>query len=142
MLVIFSSVDYSDLEMTFSDKRINLICSILKWFYLVGAIFSITAFVIIYLTIHQVMVEGIIGFLVPMGIFLGLRKRNPLIVPVIVLFGMFGLILNLLSSPKNILEVIAKVFGMFLSLFLIYFFTRKEVRKYFNVKGIPFFSAW
>jgi hypothetical protein len=78
-------------------------------------------------------------------IYIGLRMRKKWLTPLVLIISALGLLnmsLYILTPAQDELSVLRKVFGMMLAIFfayLIYFFSRREVKTYFGAKESIFF---
>lgn len=130
--------------LSFSEKSIQRIVSILKWYYfvlvcLVGYILlvgSLTGFIL------QQLVNNSLIFLVFLAIFLGLNKRKSWVIIIIVVTSALTF-WEAFSTPvpsQNRLSPAAleliRVIHLLINAFNLYFFTRKEVRKYFKATDV------
>ena len=73
------------------------------------------------------------------ALIFGFQKKKPWIVPIMILVSSFGILGNFLYSPANSFWLGVKILGFIFGIFWLYFFTRKEVRAYFNAKGVWLF---
>lgn len=126
--------------MTFSEKSIKTIVNFLRWFYLLIAIAEIFLLIGNYFLNGKFSIELVIGILVATTFFIGLRSRKPWVIPLLLIFSSITLFSQIFTSVGNGTFLITKLIGIFLSLFLIYFSSKKEVRAYFGTKGIFLFS--
>lgn len=89
--------------------------------------------------------SGLLGALIYFSIYLGLRMRKKWLTPLVLVISALGLLnmsLFILTPAQDELSVLMKVFGMMLAIFfayLIYFFSRREVKMYFGTKESVFF---
>ena len=78
-------------------------------------------------------------------LFLGLKYRKKWVVPFVLLvsaFGVFRMLLFILSPVESWQFILAKIFGLLGILFYGYqlrFFTKPEVRKFFQSEGLVIF---
>jgi len=136
--------------MKFSEKNIRIVVNVLKWFYLVFIILtSITTIAFILLLLngppknvshYYSLITGILLLLTCIALYFGLKKRCQWIVPVMVILTSLNIVILIFSSPKDLPHVIATIIGMCIAGFEFYFFTTKEVRKYFKTKGFYLFG--
>jgi|GEM_PF-4006334 len=94
-----------------TDKSIGITVKILEYYYLI----SVVVFI------------------------LGLKKRYGWVIPVIVVLNVFSLIQDLYTQTVSSEGAIIRLFHFIFGLFLIYFFTQKEVRNFFQSKGSTIF---
>lgn len=136
--------------MKFSEKNIKIVVNVLRWFYLVFIILtSLTTLAFILLLLngppkneshYYSFITGILLLLTCTAIYFGLKNRRQWIVPVMVILSSLNIVLLIFSFPKDLLHVIATIIGMCIAGSELYFFTKKEVRKYFNTKGFYLFG--
>lgn len=137
--------------MKFSEKNIKFIISLLKGFYLTFTIIlAILLIAAIFLTLILnknlsgspliTLAEVLIAVMLGSAIYLGLKNKKPWVISIIVFSASISLLPQLLYNTTSITNLIFKVFGLVLSIFEIYFFTRKEVRQYFGTKRIFLFG--
>jgi hypothetical protein len=78
--------------------------------------------------------------------YFGLRLRRPWVVHLILILSAFGLVNTLLSAtelPSNFAILLIKALGFlfgFLCAYQMVFFSRKEVKVFFNDKGLTLFG--
>lgn len=126
--------------MNFSDKNIRKVVSVLKGFYLFIMVILIILTSFLYLYGGRFRMEALIGIVFTGVVYIGLKNKQPWVISVIVYSASLGLISQLINSPNNTIKLAAKILGSALTIFEIYFFTRKEVKKYFGVKSIFLFG--
>ncbi|OGD86684.1 hypothetical protein A2870_04790 [Candidatus Curtissbacteria bacterium RIFCSPHIGHO2_01_FULL_41_11] len=126
--------------MTFSEKNIKTIVNFLKWFYLLIAIAEIFLLIGNYFLNARFSIELVMGILLAISFFIGLRARKPWVIPLLLIVSSIALFSQIFTSVVTETFLIAKVVGIGISLFLIYFCTKKEVRAYFGTKGLFLFS--
>jgi len=130
--------------LSFSEKNIHRIVSILKWYYFV--LVCLEGFIIFgrLLTGYplQQLVNHSLFSLIPLAIFLGLNKRKSWVIIIIVVYSALSFLMAFflpVPSPSRLdpfeFELIT-VIGLLINAFNLYFFTRKEVRKYFKATDI------
>lgn len=120
----------------FSENTIKKIASVLKYIYLFGFVIGALGMIVF---IPQKLVSPILIIFPVISVvqYYGLHKRKSWIVPTIVILTSIGLVrARFFSFPQTTDVVIARFLGVGFAAFEIYFFTRKEVRKCFNAKGI------
>ena len=89
--------------------------------------------------------EEILIFFINLTLYLGLRFRKKWVVPFALLisaFGVFTTLLFILSPAESSQLILAKIFGVLFLLFYGYqlrFFTKPEVRKFFQSEGLVVF---
>jgi hypothetical protein len=113
--------------------------SILKKIYLLIVIILALLVIADYFLNGLLQAAGILGTLLFFSYYIGLKNKQPWVIPVIVLTASLGLIGELLTDTTNVAALVVKLFVVAFSCFEIYFFTRKEVQNYFGVKGIFLF---
>lgn len=123
----------------FSPKRIRVIISILKYFYLMITILTIIS-ILFDLTIGKFKINNLTTVLLGSVIYLGLKNKYRWIIPVITIISALVIIANLSFRPNNFPDIVVKLFVFGLNIFNLYFFTRKEVKKYFKSKGFFLYS--
>lgn len=131
--------------MKFSDKNIKLIVSILKFLYSVLLVIIILLLSISFILgivdrININLFNEVVYLLINTAYVVGLNYRKPWLIPIILFFSTFGIIGTIVFKPLDSIELVVKILSFALGAFQIYFFTRKEVRKYFGVKGLFLFS--
>ena len=128
--------------LSFSEKNIQRIVTILKWYYFVfvclGSFVLLGGLLIGYKLPQLFNIAGI--FLLPLLIYLGIKKRNNWVIVVIVIQSAVNILyaffrpVPLQNTLGPVAGILIKITSMVFDVFQIYFFTRKEVRKYFNAK--------
>ena len=89
--------------------------------------------------------KDILMFSIYLILYLGLRYRQKWVVPFALLisaFGVFRMLLFILSPIESLQFILAKIFGVLLIMFFGYqllFFSKGEVRKYFQSEGTVLF---
>jgi len=126
--------------MISSEKQVKSVVTFLSWFYLLSGIVLALLLIANFLLSNNFLTASFIGLLVPFSLFIGLKYRKPWLVPLIILVSSITLLSLVFTLVHNATFIVAKLVGMVLSLFELYFFTKKEVRNYFGTKGIFFFS--
>ena len=126
--------------MVFPEKHIRIIVSLLQKFYLILTLGILLTTPVIFIVKGVFSATDFISIFIGATIYLGLKMRKFWIVPVKVILSSLGLISVLFYQPKNVLLLVIKLFIIALTSFEIYFFTRKEVRKYFKAKGLFLFG--
>lgn len=144
--------------MKFSDKQIQIIVSIFKWLFLIGAIlvvFSEVSFLIFLKNhaINDLVIKnfGTIGFIYPilgacyaLVVFYGLGHKKAWIIPAILIVETFELLIFLYQtygtyqlsiinelSPSTFFYT-SRIIQLASFLFIIYFFSKSEVHDYFK----------
>jgi hypothetical protein len=132
--------------MRFSNNNIRGVVSVFAWLFLGIGILDILALVINFFITKDLQIDRLFWPLINIAIGLGLKKRKPSMPTLLVMWGGigvfvygFGLYSSLLNLEENLDYMIYNSFAFGLSVFAIYFFSRKEVRKYFNAKGVTLF---
>lgn len=131
--------------MAFSEKSIHKIVSILKWYYFVFVClggFALLAGLFVGYKLPQLFhISGI--FLIPSLIYLGLKKRKSWVIILVVVQCVLNIAFAFFTTgvtPQNSLGPVAgtliKITGVVMAVFQLYFFTRKEVRKYFKATDV------
>jgi len=123
----------------FSEKQIRIIVTVVKSLYLFIFLLAVAILFLSFVhSLERFMSQIFLGLpaVVSGTIFFGLHKRKAWIIPIIVLVSAFSLVTGFLSFPDTLSAIIGKWFGIFWAMFMLYFFTRKEVREYFGAKGI------
>src|SRR5438552_2435662 len=115
--------------LSFSETNIQRIVTILKWFYFVfvclGGFVLLGGLLVGYKLPQLFNIAGI--FLVPLLIFLGLKKRNHWVIILIVVESAFSIIyaffrpVPLQNTLGPVAGLLIKLFGMLISVFEIYF---------------------
>lgn len=128
--------------MAFSKERIHLIVNLLKWYNLFLILASLILFIIALLFLSKHIINRHLEILifntfssifVSLTFFIGLHKRRLWAIPTIIVLSFFNIVALLFLSNLTIwTHHIARIFYLCLSLFQIYFFTRKEVQQYFG----------
>ena len=89
--------------------------------------------------------ESLIALLVYITIYIGLRKKNKWVVPLILIgsaCSLFWIFLRIFTPADNIAMIVSKLIDVILLFFFIYqisFFRKKEVKSYFSTSGVEFF---
>ncbi len=125
--------------MKFSEKQIISIVAIFKYLNLSMIILAILL-TFLSLVINKFSLSILFALVPAAAFYSGFKYRQPWIIPVMILLGSFGTISYLFLGANGTLQVIVKNLALFVSLFQLYFFSRKEVRKYFRSRGIYLFS--
>jgi hypothetical protein len=127
--------------MSFSEKSIRTTIFALKWFHLLVACVTALIILILLLVRHVPFSLGtaLLIFLQSSAIFFGLHKRRPWVIILIVASSIIGTTNSFFYNPNTSIQVVAKLVGIWLNIFHLYFFSRKEVRKYFDMKGVIIF---
>lgn len=129
------------LVMRFSLNKIKTVVNVVKWFYLVGAVIEIFLIAIVFLIGNGLRIDAIIGTIVSIILYFGLKNKKSWVVPTILILSSLSFVGQLIYIPAvNITFLVLKIIVSLISIFLIYFFSRKEVREYFNSKGLYLFS--
>lgn len=133
--------------MVFSQKLISTLIFILKLIYLLPPFLLIASLVLLILLrfplsllSEQIQLSDFLGVLIVLSFSYGLHRRKSWVVPLIVYLNGLCILGLFLTQPNNLLETVAKFLGLIFLAFGIFFFTRKEVKKYFNVKSLMLFS--
>ena len=133
--------------MPFSEKQITTIINVLKKIYLALlslAVFGTISVLSLYVISRDLLLHHLLTFsvssIVTALLLQGLKTRKSWIAPTIVFLSVFTAIGSLLTSPADLLQSFARIFGFALAAFQIYFFSRKEVRKYFGTQGTVLFT--
>ena len=137
--------------MSFSDKKIKTIVLLLQRFYFIVFILLVSLFLLLVFLlitgnfqsrqpILPMFIQSIPTYIICGVFYFGLKNKRYWIIPVAMLSNTYGLLSILFSSPKNLLYLIVKIFTLSLTVFELYFFSRKEVRKYFKSKGLFLFG--
>jgi hypothetical protein len=128
--------------MVLSQRRIHAVVTALKWYYFMLAFsmaFALLASILIG-NLKLYLLNILLTLLVSAVIFLGLQTRKPWIVPLIIILSAMSIArFFLLHSPLTGVLTIARVIGLWISVFELFFFTRKNVKSYFKVRKIPIF---
>ncbi|MBI4132801.1 MAG: hypothetical protein HY473_01775 [Candidatus Sungbacteria bacterium] len=74
-------------------------------------------------------------------VYFGLMQRRPWVAPLMLILLSFAFIQVVLLKPSTTSGIAGKFVGIIINLFWFYFFTKKEVRSYFNTKGIWLFGV-
>ena len=89
--------------------------------------------------------EDILRFVIQLTLYLGLKYRKKWVVPFVLLMSVSSIIialLGILSPAESWQFILAKIFGVLFLLFYGYqlrFFTKAEVRKFFQSEGTVLF---
>ncbi len=137
--------------MKLSEKNIKTVVNVLKYLYLVTSIVLLLLILaIIYLLNFGSpaktpsplisIIFQIPGLIMCFAFYWGLKTKQPWLVPIMVVLNSLHLVYLMLTFPQDIIHVIAKIIGLCLAAFNIYFFTTKEVKKYFKSKGLYLFG--
>jgi len=131
-------------SMRFNQKQIGLILTAVKSLYLFIFVLAVAILLLSFMVDVERFMAGFLSFgltaLISGSVFFGLHKRKAWVIPTIVLLSVFGLIGGFFSFPETVVVLAGKWFGIIWAIFMLYFFTRKEVREYFGSKGIFVFS--
>ena len=130
--------------MHFNQKQIRVIVTVAKSVYLFVFVLAMAILLLSFMIDVERFLAAFLSFgltaLIAGSVFFGLHKRKTWVIPTIVLLSIFGLIGGFLSFPDTLLTLAGKWIGIIWAIFMLYFFTRKEVREYFGSKGIFVFS--
>lgn len=125
--------------MKFSEKQVSFVVSIFKFFNLFIIVLAILV-IPLSILINRFSMSIVLALIPALAFYIGLKYRQPWIIPVMILIGSFGTINFFFSNADTTLGALKKYIGLVMSLFQLYFFSRKEVRKYFRSRGIYLFS--
>lgn len=126
--------------MRFSEKQIRVIVGFLKWFYIITAIVILVGAISGYFLNHNLEFGFIFAILISGIFYIGLRNKKSWIIPLMLFLNAIGVVSFFFIRTESVIEIIAKFFGVAINVFLIYFFSRKEVKEYFNSKGFFLFT--
>ena len=127
-------------------ERVNVICKRIQKFYLLLMCLGIISLVsripdIKDSILRRDWLESAITLIVFICIYIGLRTRAKWIVPLILLFSAYGLFsayINGIQPAENVTDLVHKCVEVLYIIFYTYqfiFFTKKEVKLFFNVRG-------
>jgi hypothetical protein len=122
-------------------NRLKIVFLVLTFIFIAGSIRNVAKLSKGYWTSLLRMMAA----LIPFFIYLGLRMRKKWLTPLVLMISALGLLnvsLNILTPAQDELSVLMKVFRMMFAIFfayLIYFFSRREVKMYFGAKESIFF---
>lgn len=120
-----------------TEKRINIIFSVFKYFYIISAAFLLLAALTYVLVGRGTTALGIVpSAAVASVIAYGIYKRRSWVVIVITLLAAFGIASNALRLPS---ETITSLIFIVILVFEIYFFNRKDVKAKLGAKGKTLF---
>ena len=120
---------------------------IFKVFYLVSGIIGIIGFlsnIILYIVLNRLnpvaTLVSVIGAIVSLGIYAGLRRREPwipwVIVIVTLLTLLYSLYVNAAIPGRDKFFIILRALLWVWDVFTIYFFSRVDVRQHFKTRGL------
>ena len=119
--------------ITFPQKNIKVIVAVVKWFYFLGALFSIVALGwFIQINAHDYLIIPLVALMISTSMFIGLHYKKSWVPISMVILSTLNLIQHLVHLSQDITGILLGSIGFLISLFLLFFFTRKEVKEYFN----------
>jgi hypothetical protein len=132
-------------SLSFSEKNIHRIISILKWYYFfwvcLGGLILLIASLIGYKSPR--LIDALTILLSSSAILFGLYKRKSWVVVLITVKSALSIVIAFFQTPLTsqaplgpTVGIVAQTIGLGISAFEIYFFTRKEVRKYFKATDV------
>lgn len=116
--------------MIFSERNIEVVVKIFKWFYLLLGSIGLIPLVYFIINNTQRFLYLFIIEAICFSIFFGLHKSKNWAPITIIIFSTLNIIQYIFSHPTDKTASIAGSIGFF-NAFLVFFFSRKEVRKYF-----------
>jgi hypothetical protein len=137
------------MQAILAEDRIGMLIGRFKILYLVVSCFGFLSFVGLFLGFGDKPLmenkETIISFLIYATTYFGLKSRKPWVVDFILIISAFGILRTLLSLsdyPADLYGLVQRVFTFFWGLifaYQIFYFSRKEVKMFFNDKGSTLF---
>lgn len=125
--------------MDFSEPKIKFIVSVLMKISLICTIIFIVLFSI-GLLLGKLLLSMLIIAIISYAYYNGFKNKKPWIIPTMLFFGATGVVAYFFTNPTNQTEFIVKYIQLAISLSQLFFFSRKNVRKFFNSRGMYLFS--
>ncbi|OGZ95023.1 MAG: hypothetical protein A2847_03060 [Candidatus Sungbacteria bacterium RIFCSPHIGHO2_01_FULL_50_25] len=129
----------SDLLIRWNDKIIAVFGLLNIGFVVLGTLLFAAVLLSGDILWRQEYVRFVPQLVISLVIYIGIAYRKSWVLPLIWITLSIGFIQGLLIPIGDAVFLIAKVVGLSIGIFWIYFFNRKQVREYFHYKGITIF---